>query len=349
MKSFWKGRKVFLTGHTGFKGSWLTLMLHDLGAEVTGYSLDVPTDPSVFEQAKCHEVLEKDIRGDIRDFENLKRSLEESRAEIIFHLAAQPLVRLSYADPFTTYSSNVMGTLNVLMAANQVSTVKSIVNITTDKCYENHEVDRGYTEQDHLGGYDPYSSSKACAEIVSSSMRRSFLAAAGKNICTVRAGNVIGGGDWAMDRLIPDFMRAFKAGEKLKVRNPSSTRPWQHVMEPLAAYLMLAEKNYADAGYDEAFNIGPEKEDNRKVIEVLTTLQKFVPAHKGLDLSSSTGQVHEASLLMLDCSKAKTKLGWKPKLNLDSALKLTGEWYQASFEGKNMRDVTLRQIREYLT
>lgn len=348
MSSFWKDRKVFLTGHTGFKGAWLTLMLHHLGAKVTGYSLDIPTDPSVFELTNAKELLVKDHRADIRDFEKLNSALSESESEIVFHLAAQPLVRLSYADPFTTYSSNVMGTLNLLMACNEVSSVKSIVNITTDKCYENLEVNRGYTEGDNLGGHDPYSSSKACAEIVSSSMRRSFLAGKGKHMSTVRAGNVIGGGDWAMDRIIPDFMRTYSSGEKLILRNPQATRPWQHVMEPLWVYLILAEKNFAGPEYSEAFNIGPEKEDNRPVVDVVNTLLKYLPEHPGVDATGIKGLVHEANLLMLDCSKAKKRLGWKPKLNLDGALKLTGEWYKAQFDKKDMREVTLKQIREYL-
>ena len=348
MKSFWKGRSVFVTGHTGFKGAWLTLMLHELGAHVTGFSLDVPTDPSVFEQARCGEILRKDIRGDIRDFTKVREALDASKAEIVFHLAAQPLVRLSYSDPFTTYNTNVMGTLNVLMACHASSSVKSIVNITTDKCYENHEVNRGYTEGDHLGGHDPYSSSKACAEILSSSMRRSFLSAAGKHMSTVRAGNVIGGGDWAIDRLIPDFMRAYIGKEMLKVRNPNATRPWQHVMEPLLVYLLLAEKNYAGPEFSEPFNIGPEKEDNRKVIDVLQALQKWLPDHKGIEVVGSAGEVHEAGLLMLDCSKLKSKLGWKPKLHLETSLKLTGEWYKASLGETDMREFSLNQIRGFL-
>lgn len=348
MSSFWKDKKVFLTGHTGFKGAWLTLMLHQLGAKVTGYALDIPTDPSVFELTNAKELLIKDHRGDIRDYEKLKGALIESQAEIVFHLAAQPLVRLSYADPFITYSTNVMGTLNILMACNESSSVKSIVNITTDKCYENHEVNRGYTEGDNLGGHDPYSSSKACAEIVSSSIRRSFLAAKGKHMSTVRAGNVIGGGDWAMDRIIPDFMRSYLAGDKLVLRNPRATRPWQHVMEPLWVYIMLAEKNFAGPEFSEPFNIGPEKEDNRPVIDVVNTLLKYLPDHPGVDSTGIKGQVHEANLLMLDCSKAKKRLGWKPKLNLDGALKLTGEWYKAQFDKKDMREITLKQIREYL-
>jgi CDP-glucose 4,6-dehydratase len=348
LMNFWKDKKVFLTGHTGFKGAWLTLMLHHLGAKVTGYSLDVPTDPSVYELTNCAGLLVKDHRGDIRDFEKLKSALDSSGAEIVFHLAAQPLVRLSYADPFNTYGSNVMGTLNVLLACHQVASVKSIVNITTDKCYENHEVDRGYIEGDQLGGHDPYSSSKACAEIVSSSMRSSFLAAANKHLSTARAGNVIGGGDWAMDRIIPDMMRAHLAGEKLVLRNPKATRPWQHVMEPLKVYLTLAEKNYQGPEFTEAFNIGPEKKDNRTVLEVVNTLLTHLPGHPGVDSTGTTKQVHEANLLMLDCTKLKTRLGWQPKINLDEALKLTGEWYRAQFEKKDMREFTLKQIREFL-
>jgi len=348
MTSFWKDKKVFLTGHTGFKGAWLTLMLHHLGAKVTGYSLDVPTEPSVYDLTKASELLVNDHRGDIRDYENLSKALRGSGAQIVFHLAAQPLVRLSYADPFTTYSSNVMGTLNLLMACNDTDSVKSIVNITTDKCYENHEVNRGYTEGDNLGGHDPYSSSKACAEIVSSSIRRSFLAAKGKHMSTVRAGNVIGGGDWAMDRIIPDLMRSYLAKEKLVLRNPKATRPWQHVMEPLWVYILLAEKNFEGPEFSEPFNIGPEKEDNRPVIDVANTLLKYLPDHPGIDASGMKNQVHEANLLMLDCTKAKKRLGWKPKLNLDSALRLTGEWYKAQFDKKDLRDLTLRQIKDYL-
>ena len=349
MTNFWKDKHVFLTGHTGFKGAWLSLVLHYLGAKVSGYSIDVPTDPSVYQLTRLSELLIKDHRGDIRDFEKLKMALEESQAEIVFHLAAQPLVRLSYADPFTTYGSNVMGTLNLLMACHQVKTVKSIVNITTDKCYENHEVDRGYTEEDSLGGHDPYSSSKACAEIVSSSLRRSFLAASSKHMSTVRAGNVIGGGDWAMDRIIPDFMRAFKAGEKIRLRNPKATRPWQHVLEPLWVYIQLAEKNYFGPEFSEAFNVGPEKKDNRSVEEIVSLLLKHIPNHPGVDLTTSPGHVHEANLLMLDCSKAKERLGWKPRLTLEKALELTGEWYKAEFENKDMREFTLDQIKDFLT
>lgn len=348
MNSFWKDKNVFLTGHTGFKGVWLTHMLHYLGAKVTGYSLDIPTEPSAFVLTRASELLVSDHRGDIREYDKLKRALADSGAQIVFHLAAQPLVRFSYADPFTTYSTNVMGTLNILMACNEVDSVKSIVNITTDKCYENHETSRGYTESDHLGGHDPYSSSKACSEIVSASIRSSFLAARGKHLSTVRAGNVIGGGDWAMDRIIPDFMRSYLAGEKLFLRNPQATRPWQHVMEPLWVYILLAEKNFAGPEFSEPFNIGPDREDNRPVIEVVTILQKYLIDHPGIDSTGMKNQVHEANLLMLDCAKIKKRLGWKPKLNLDNALKLTGEWYKAQFEKQDLRAVTMKQIKDYL-
>jgi CDP-glucose 4,6-dehydratase len=240
-KNFWKGKKVLITGHTGFKGTWLVMMLYHLGARVYGYSISVPTNPSAFELCRINKLLDKDIRGDIQDLEEVKKCFRELEPEIVFHMAAQPLVRPSYTDPFTTYSTNVIGTLNVLMTASESDSVRSVVNITTDKCYENRELAKGYVEEDHLGGYDPYSSSKACAEILTSSLRRSFYIKKNKNLATVRAGNVIGGGDWAAERIIPDFMRSYKSGTKLEIRNPGATRPWQHVMEPLRGYMLIAE------------------------------------------------------------------------------------------------------------
>ncbi|HXH73856.1 MAG TPA: CDP-glucose 4,6-dehydratase [Bacteriovoracaceae bacterium] len=341
-KHFWKGKKVLITGHTGFKGSWLVMMLSDAGAKIAGYSKDIPTHPSVFESCKVSQLLEKDYRGDIADFEKFKTSIKEFSPEIVFHLAAQPLVRLSYSDPFDTYQTNVMGTLSVLMAANECPSVSRIINITTDKCYENKEWAWGYRETDRLGGHDPYSSSKACAEIVSASIRDSFLSKNNKVMATVRAGNVIGGGDWAQDRIIPDFFRAYKDKIKLQIRNPYATRPWQHVMEPLDGYITLAEKGLGDA-----WNFGPNDEDCRNVEFIVSTLHKLVPEHKGIDMVGNAGQPHEANFLKLDCSKVKSELKWHPRFNVTKALEYTADWYQSFLGGKDMRAKSLEQINAF--
>lgn len=345
--SFWSGKKVFITGHTGFKGSWLVMMLKEAGAVVAGYSINIPTEVSVFETCQVSGFLEKDYRGDICDHQNLKSVLQEFSPEIIFHLAAQPLVRLSYSDPFTTYQTNVMGTLSVLMAANETSSVSTIINITTDKCYENKEWDKGYKETDSLGGYDPYSSSKACAEILSSSIRQSFLNHSKITMATVRAGNVIGGGDWAEDRIIPDFIRAYREKKQIKIRNPKATRPWQHVMEPLSGYVLLAEKCYKEKKYGEAWNFGPDDNDCKPVEYIMESMKQFMPNHLGVELVGNQNQPHEAHFLKLDCSKAHSILGWAPKLNISHALKLTADWYLSFIQGDDMRSKTLEQIRAY--
>lgn len=346
-KNFWKGKKVLVTGHTGFKGSWFVMMLHQAGAEVTGYSNNIPTDPSIYELCDIKKLLIKDYRNDIRDLEAVKKTFKESNPEIVFHLAAQPLVRPSYSDPYTTYSTNVMGSLNVLMGAVETESVRNLVNITTDKCYENREWAKGYTEEDHLGGYDPYSSSKACAEILSSSIRRSFFEAKKKNLATARAGNVIGGGDWALDRIIPDFMRALFNNSKLEIRNPGATRPWQHVMEPLRGYMMLAERNYSNPEFSEAWNFGPAESDCQPVQYIVNKLLKEIPNHPGVEMSSQH-HPHEANFLKLDCTKAKERLGWLPKTNLDQALHLTAEWYKAQHSKKNLLDFSQKQIEDFL-
>jgi CDP-glucose 4,6-dehydratase len=346
-KAFWKGKRVFVTGHTGFKGSWLVLFLKDAGAIVGGYSKDVPTNPSIFELCKISEFLESDDRGDITEHEKLKKTLNSFKPEILFHLAAQSIVRLSYQDPFSTYNTNVMGTLSVLMAANECSSVSTIINITTDKCYENREWDRGYLELDHLGGHDPYSSSKACAEILSASIRDSFLVKNNKRMATVRAGNVIGGGDWAADRIIPDFMRAFQKKEKIQIRNPLAIRPWQHVMEPLDGYLNLAEKLYADNKYSGAWNFGPDDKDCQKVEYIISKLLRLIPEHKGFEVLGSVDAPHESQCLKLDCNKAKSLLNWYPKMDLETVLKLTSSWYQTYFSGGDLRSMTLEQIHAY--
>lgn len=346
-KNFWKDKRVFITGHTGFKGSWLVMTLKDAGAIVAGYSKDIPTNPSIFEACKVGELLAQDDRGDIADHEKFKRSLLKFNPEVLFHMAAQPLVRLSYKDPFDTYQTNVMGTLSVLMAANECPSLSTIINITTDKCYENKEWAWGYREIDPLGGHDPYSSSKACAEIVSASIRDSFLAKNNKKMATVRAGNVIGGGDWALDRIIPDFMRAFEKDEKLQIRNPYATRPWQHVMEPLHGYITLAEKLYADPKFVGPWNFGPEDHDCRPVEYIVSTLHKFMPKHRGVEVVGNMGQPHEANFLKLDCSKIKSQLKWSPKFNLETALKFTADWYQTAFNGEDLQRKTLEQIHAY--
>lgn len=346
-KAFWKGKRVFVTGHTGFKGSWLVMMLKDAGAIVAGYSREIPTTPSLFEACNVNECLEKDFRGDIVDHAKFKKDLHAFAPEILFHLAAQPLVRLSYKDPFETYNTNVMGTLSVLMAANECSSLSTIINITTDKCYENKEWSWGYREIDPVGGHDPYSSSKACAEILSASIRDSFLSKNNKRMATVRAGNVIGGGDWADDRIIPDFMRAFQRKEKIQIRNPYAIRPWQHVMEPLDGYITLAEKLFEDNKYSGAWNFGPEDKDCKNVEFIVTTLHHLMPEHQGVDVVGNNGQPHEAQFLKLDCSKARNILKWQSKFDANKALEFTADWYNCFIHGGNLRTKTLEQIHAY--
>lgn len=346
-KEFWKGKRVFITGHTGFKGSWLVMILKEAGAIIAGYSKEIPTQPSIFDSCKIHELLEKDHRGDISDFENLKKCMLEFEPQILFHMAAQPLVRLSYKDPFDTYQTNVMGTLSTLMVANECPQLSTIINVTTDKCYENKEWYWGYREADALGGHDPYSSSKACAEILSASIRESFLKKNNKKMATVRAGNVIGGGDWAEDRIIPDFMRAYLSNTKLKIRNPNATRPWQHVMEPLHGYLSLAKKLFENPRFEGAWNFGPDEEDCREVQYIVSILHKNLQMHKGVEIVEFPGQPHEARFLKLDCSKVKSELKWRPVINLDKALQFTTDWYESFFQKEEMRSKTFSQIKSY--
>ena len=344
----WRGKRVFVTGHTGFKGGWMALWLASKGAVVRGYALDPGTSPSLFEQARIATVLE-DIRGDIRDGVKLEHALVEFRPEVVFHMAAQPLVRYSYQDPIGTFETNVIGTARVLDAVRRTSTVRAVVSVTTDKCYENKEWLWGYRENDPLGGYDPYSSSKACAELVSAAYRRSYfpverLAEHGCAVATARAGNVIGGGDWSTDRLIPDLVRGFVEGRPALVRRPQAIRPWQHVLEPLHGYLLLAEKLLSgDPQYATAFNFGPFDDDAqpvRWIVERMVTLWGE-DAHWVLDPEPS---VHEAAFLKLDASRARAELGWQPRLRLASALEWLVGWYKAQIGGENMHDYTLSQI-----
>lgn len=343
---FWRGKRVFLTGHTGFKGSWLALWLQSLGAEVHGYALEPSTEPNHFTIADVGDGMASSVIADIRDGAMLAASLLAARPEIIFHLAAQALVRYSYIQPVETYAVNVMGTVNLLEAVRATPGVRAVVNVTSDKCYENREWVWGYREQEPMGGHDPYSSSKGCAELVTTAYRRSFFHQAGIALASARAGNVIGGGDWAADRLIPDFLRAADAGETLKIRSPHAIRPWQHVLEPLCGYLMLAERLYLEGEEAaEPWNFGPADEDARSVLWIVERL-----ADQRSDVNwkcDGVPQPHEAHFLKLDSSKARAQLGWRPRWQLDTALIKTLEWHTGWLRGKDMRALTLAQIVDY--
>ena len=341
--NIYKGKRVFITGHTGFKGAWLNLWLQSLGAEVFGYSLEPNTNPSLFEILG----LKNGCIGDILDEENLKKCFSRFQPEIIFHLAAQPLVRLSYFEPVLTYKTNVIGTLNVLEAARNCDSVKAFVNVTTDKCYENKEENYAYTEDDPMGGYDMYSSSKGCVEILSSSYRRSFLQNDGFSLATARAGNVIGGGDWALDRLVPDCIKAINDNKCIEIRNPIAVRPWQFVLEPLSGYLTLGQKLLENGKeYAQGFNFGPNKDSVLTVQEIATNVCKIYGKGK-VNIGDKTS-LHEANLLMLDNSKAKNVLGWRPTYNINEALTETVEWYKNFYMGnKNIIEFSLTQIKKY--
>ena len=351
MKNFWEGKKVLVTGHTGFKGGWLCLWLQSLGAEVTGYALNPPTDPSLFDVARVGEGM-RSITGDVRDIAELKRVFSEAEPEIVFHMAAQPLVRRSYADPIETYSVNVMGTVNVLEAVRTVRSVRAVVNITSDKCYENKEWVWGYRENEPMGGFDPYSNSKGCAELVTSAYRNSFFnaddhAEHGVSLASARAGNVIGGGDWAQDRLIPDILRAIGRGESVVIRNPRAIRPWQHVLEPLSGYLLLAQKLHEEgAVHAEGWNFGPDDEDAKPVSWIMEKMIGLWGEGASWKLDE-TKQPHEAQHLKLDCSKAKSQLNWRPRWSLDKTLTSIVEWQKALLRGDDMRNITLECIAEY--
>lgn len=347
-RQFWQGKRVFLTGHTGFKGSWLSLWLQNMGAEVYGYALQPPTEPNFFTVARVEEGMTANTIADIRDAETFTGVMKAARPEIVIHMAAQPLVRYSYDNPVETYAVNVMGTINLLEAVRATPGIRAVVNITTDKCYENKGWVWGYRENEHLGGHDPYSSSKACAEIVTAAWRRSFLKDAGVALASVRAGNVIGGGDWADDRLIPDFLRALDAGQTLTIRSPNAVRPWQYVFEPLAGYLALAERLFDDgADYAEAWNFGPEDCDSRSVQWIVEYLCSAVPGASWQ--CDTTTHPHEAHYLKLDSSKAKARLGWQPRWGLKTALDKTLEWHTAWKQNGDMRETSLDQIYVYET
>lgn len=348
MTMFWQGKKVLLTGHTGFKGSWMSLWLQRLGAEVTGYSLVPPTTPSLFETASVAAGM-LSVNGDVSDLQHLKSVVIESEPEIVFHLAAQSLVRLSYEDPILTYQTNLMGTANLLEAVRSCGTVRAVVVITTDKCYENRNWCWGYREIDRLGGHDPYSNSKACAELVVSAYRDSFFAAHGQCVylASARAGNVIGGGDWARDRLLPDTVRAFAEGKTLKIRNPQATRPWQHVLEPLRGYLMLAQSLYEKGqSFAEAWNFGPKPSDAQPVRWIVDRIASTWGSPVSWEVEGGD-HPHEAQILQLDWSKAARQLGWRPVLNLAEALDLTIDWYRGIARGDSARAQCLEQIASY--
>ncbi len=343
---FWRGKRVFLTGHTGFKGGWLALWLADMGAEVHGYALAPPTEPNFFTVTNLQARLANSTIADIRDAAVLAQAMQAARPDIVLHLAAQPLVRYSYVAPIETYAVNVMGTVNLLEAVRQTPSVKAVVNVTTDKCYENREWVWPYRENEAMGGFDPYSSSKACSELVTAAYRRSFLESAGIHLASARAGNVIGGGDWAVDRLVPDFLRALDAGQVLAIRSPLSTRPWQHVLEPLSGYLTLAEKLFTlGPSFAEAWNFGPEETDARPVQWIVEYLCSQVP--DAAWQCDATPQPHEANTLKLESSKAKAQLGWRPRWNLEYALGMTLAWHQAWKQGSDMAAISLQQIQEY--
>lgn len=344
--NFYKGKKVLVTGHTGFKGSWLCRILYLLGAEVTGYSLDAPTNPSLFEIAEI-ECFINSIIGDVRSLDNLSKAFHEAKPEIVFHLSAQPIVRDSYKNPVYTYETNVMGTVNLLECVRLNSCVKSVLNVTTDKVYKNNEWEWGYRENEQLDGFDPYSNSKSCSELVTHSYKNSFFADDSVRVSTARAGNVIGGGDFANDRIIPDCIRAAIKNEVIVVRNPHSTRPYQHVLEPIYAYLMIAQKQYEDKRYEGCYNVGP---DDRDCITTGILVDMFCKKWgEGQTWEDRfVGGPHEANFLKLDCSKLKSTFDWKPRWNVETAIEKTIDWTKCYFNNENIIDCMDNQIREFI-
>jgi len=350
-KNFWKKKRVLITGHTGFKGSWMSFWLNSLGAEITGYSIDIPTSPSLFEVLAIRDIT-NDIRGDVRDLENLRDIVEKTSPEVVFHLAAQPLVLKSYMEPVLTFSTNIMGTVNLLESVRGVDTVKACVIVSSDKCYKNKEKNEGYFETDEMGGYDPYSSSKGCTELITESYRKSFFydgdfEKAETSIASARAGNVIGGGDWAEDRLVPDCIEALQNREAISLRKPQSIRPWQHVLEPLNGYMLLAEKMFKERNkFSKAYNFGPSEKDcisvDYLVKRILREWGESVPI-RVLD----SKKTHEAELLKLDTQRVCDELKWKPVWNIERAIEKTVEWYKAYYNDENMKELTRKQIETF--
>ncbi|MEY2303596.1 CDP-glucose 4,6-dehydratase [Bacillus tropicus] len=341
--SFWNKKKVFITGHTGFKGSWLTLFLTSLGAEVVGFSSHPPSIPNLFEQGNVAKECIT-IHGNITDYDSLFHALKQYNPDILFHLAAQPIVTTSYKNPIETFKTNVLGTVHVLEAAKHIDSIRGIINVTSDKCYENDgSGNQAFVESDRLGGFDPYSASKACAELVATSYQKSFFRTNTQKLASVRAGNVIGGGDWAEDRLFPDIIRAYLQDGTLTIRNKNAIRPWQHVLDPLHGYILLAEKLWTDAAYAEAWNFGPLNEPNRTVHDVIQSIIKLW--NKPLTiLSPPTNTPYESPILTLDSTKAVNKLGWTPKLSTDHSITWTVDWYKKYAFGENIESFTRQQI-----
>lgn len=349
---FWRGRRVFLTGHTGFKGSWLALWLQKLGAEVSGYALAPDTEPALFRLARTDQGMDSTL-GDVRDLDALAAAMAKARPEVVLHLAAQALVRRSYQDPVATYATNVMGTVNLLEAVRRTPGVRAVVVVTTDKCYENREWPWAYREDEALGGFDPYSSSKGCAELVAAAYRRSFFhpdqyGVHGVAVATARAGNVLGGGDWAPDRLVPDILKAFEAGREVVIRSPGAVRPWQHVLEPLSGYLTLAEALHRDGpACAEAWNFGPWDADARPVRWIVERLAALWGEGAGYRIEVPPDAPHEAHQLKLDIAKARARLGWQPRWALSGCLEAVVEWHRAYLDHADLRALTLRQIAAY--
>ncbi len=347
--SFWKNKRVFITGHSGFKGSWLSIWLDHMGAIVRGYSLAPITSPSLFDVAKVADCVDS-VVGDICDSQRLATSMAEFKPDIVLHLAAQALVKYSYDNPVETYQTNVMGSLNVLESIRKTPSVKSVVMVTTDKCYENREWDWGYRENEAMGGYDPYSASKGCLELLVSSYRRSYFSAGAVKVATARAGNVIGGGDWSLDRLIPDLINAACNDQSAQVRNPHSIRPWQHVLEPLSGYLLLAQRLFESDNqrYQSGWNFGPNESDAQPVCWIADKICQVWQQGSRWQDCSSDNQPHEAQYLKLDCSKAKNQLGWIPQLRLADAIELVVDWHKNHLEKQNMNEFTIKQIQQFI-
>jgi CDP-glucose 4,6-dehydratase len=346
--NFWRNKKVLITGHTGFKGSWLSLWLQQLGAELSGIALVPYTVPNLFQLAKVADNMKSHI-ADIRDFDAVNKIIDQFQPEIIIHMAAQPLVRYSYDHPIETYATNVMGTVHVLEAAKSCTSVQAIVNVTTDKCYENKEWVWGYRENEPMGGHDPYSNSKGCSELVTSAYRDSYYHKLGKGLASARAGNVIGGGDWSLDRLIPDIINSITKNEQVVIRNPQAIRPWQHVLEPLSGYLLLAEKLCDNPQqYSGGWNFGPFIQETANVETIVKKIfANWSEPNQGWKIEQSNDQLHEANFLKLDITKASTELNWQPRLTLDTTIEWIVSWYQAWQEQIDMREYTLTQIQQY--
>lgn len=347
-QAFWENKRVLVTGHTGFKGSWLSLWLQSMGAELAGLALEPNTNPSLFKVADVAKNMQSFI-GDIRNFDEVNHVFNTFKPEIVLHLAAQPLVRYSYSNPIETYATNVMGTVHLLEAARHTSYVKAFVNVTSDKCYENKEWVWGYRENEPMGGHDPYSNSKGCSELVTSAYRASYFSGDSHlALASARAGNVIGGGDWSEDRLVPDIIKSISNQQAVSLRNPNATRPWQHVLEPLSGYLLLAEKLYREGqDYAQAWNFGPSESESKSVEWITQSLVKHWGGTASYSISNQANMLHEAHLLKLDSSKARSQLKWLPKWDVDTTLNLICQWHRAHQKGANMHEYCLQEIKQY--